>query len=202
MASSSRSRSRGHLCSTFHASSPSIACSSSSGFASSSSGFAARSSTFFSRGASPPRVRMSGQHSSQSSPSVRFSIDRPTSPGRSISVRNHIGGGGARASTVPNQKKTCMCSPTTHPGSFRCSLHKNSRSNAQHHSAPYNSSRSLNFRRSAMTNSLVRIGGVEGDLVKRALAALIRPSSHQLRRRADFKPRPSRLSTMSRAEDS
>ncbi|KAI3437205.1 uncharacterized protein J3R85_005640 [Psidium guajava] len=203
MASSSRSKYRGHLCSTFHASSPSIASSSSSGFASSTSSFYARSPTFFSRGASPPRVRMAG-HSNQSSPSVRFSIDRPTSPGRSISVRNQSNGGsgGGRTASVPNQKKTCMCSPTTHPGSFRCSLHKNSRSNAQHQSAPYNSSRSLNFRRSAMTNSLVRIGGVEGDLVKRALAALIRPSSHQVRRRADFKPRPSRLSSMSRAEDS
>ncbi|KAI3801247.1 hypothetical protein L1987_29351 [Smallanthus sonchifolius] len=38
----------------------------------------------------------------------------------------------------------------------------------------------LNAGRSAMTNSLVRIGTVEGeDLVKRTLAALIRPSSHQ-----------------------
>ncbi|XP_030442955.2 uncharacterized protein LOC115665207 [Syzygium oleosum] len=139
MASSSRSRSRGHLCSTFHTSSLSIASSSSSGFASSSSSFAARSPTFFSRDASPLRVRMSGQHSSQSSPSVRFSIDWPTSPGHSISVRNQIGGGGGKAATMPNQKKTCMCSPTTHPGSFWCSLHRNSRSSAQHHFAPYNS---------------------------------------------------------------
>lgn len=52
-----------------------------------------------------------------------------------------------------------------------------------------------------MTNSLVRIGTVEGDLVKRALAALIRPSSHQQRRRAGFEPRPSRLSVMSKAEE-
>ncbi|KAL7191495.1 hypothetical protein ACSBR2_023551 [Camellia fascicularis] len=52
-----------------------------------------------------------------------------------------------------------------------------------------------------MTNSLVRIGTVEGDLVKRALSALIRPSSHQQRRRANFQPRPSRLSIMSRAAD-
>ncbi|KAE8654498.1 Serine-rich protein-related [Hibiscus syriacus] len=51
----------------------------------------------------------------------------------------------------------------------------------------------LNARRSAMTNSLVRIGGVEGDIVRRALSALIRPSSHQQRRRSAFQPRPSRL---------
>ncbi|PPS18422.1 hypothetical protein GOBAR_AA02151 [Gossypium barbadense] len=60
----------------------------------------------------------------------------------------------------------------------------------------------LNLRRSAMKNSLVRIGGVEGELVKRALTALIRPSSHQQRRRAAFEPRPSRLSIMSKTDDS
>lgn len=48
-----------------------------------------------------------------------------------------------------------------------------------------------------MKNSLVRIGTVEGDLVKRALAALIRPSSHNQRRRGEFRPRPSRLSVVS-----
>lgn len=52
-----------------------------------------------------------------------------------------------------------------------------------------------------MTNSLVRIGTVEGDLVRRALAALIRPSSHQQKRRTSFQARPSRLSNMSKAED-
>nr|GEX83583.1 hypothetical protein [Tanacetum cinerariifolium] len=52
----------------------------------------------------------------------------------------------------------------------------------------------LNARRSAMTNSLVRIGTVEGgDLVKRALSALIRPSSHQQRRRTSFQRVKSRL---------
>ncbi|CBI25574.3 unnamed protein product, partial [Vitis vinifera] len=96
----------------------------------------------------------------------------------------------------PSHISHCMCSPTTHPGSFRCSLHKG----FNNHSAPYSSNR-LNARRSAMTNSLVRIGTVEGDLVKRALAALIRPSSHQQRRRSGFQPRPSRLSNMSKAED-
>ena len=53
-----------------------------------------------------------------------------------------------------------------------------------------------------MTNSLVRIGTVEGgEWVKRALATLIRPCAHQQKRRADFQPRPSRLSVMSKADD-
>ncbi|EEC75489.1 hypothetical protein OsI_12085 [Oryza sativa Indica Group] len=55
-------------------------------------------------------------------------------------------------------------------------------------------------RRSAMANSLGRIAAVEGvDHVRRAVAALIRPSSHHQRRRAAFRPRPSHLFAMSAA---
>ncbi|MCI97647.1 putative protein TPRXL-like, partial [Trifolium medium] len=49
--------------------------------------------------------------------------------------------------------------------------------------------------RSAMKNSLVRIGGVEGKWVKQALTALIRPSSHQHKRRLAYEARPRRLSS-------
>lgn len=92
-----------------------------------------------------------------------------------------------------------MCSPTTHPGSFRCSLHKNVANPHGQGTATYPTN-SLNMRRSAMTNSLVRIGGVEGEWVRRALTTLIRPSSHQLKRRAAYEPRRSRLASMSKAE--
>ncbi|PKU84973.1 uncharacterized protein LOC110100351 [Dendrobium catenatum] len=165
---------------------------------SSSSSLSAQSSNFYPRSTSPTRVSLIG--SSQPSPSVRFAIDRPTSPGRSMSaitsrdpiVRPPI------SSSV--RRKTCMCSPTTHPGSFRCSLHKGL-SNQQTAASVSSPSNRLNARRSAMTNSLVRIGTVEGELVRRALTALIRPSSHHQRRRADFQPRQSRLSKMSKADD-
>ncbi|KAL2338454.1 hypothetical protein Fmac_012900 [Flemingia macrophylla] len=157
--------------------------SSSSAFASSTSSFS-RSTSFFHRASSPTRVNLSA-------PSVRFSLDRSVSPNRSIAVA-------PRQANSHHHKRTCMCSPTTHPGSFRCSLHK--KTSLSQAPAPYSPNR-LNARRSAMTNSLVRIRGVEGDIVKRALAALIRPSSHQQKRRADFHPRPSRLSVMSKAED-
>lgn len=188
----------------------------SSAFASStSSNFSSPSSTFFNqshhhnhhhynnhhhhshhRSASPTRVNL--YTSASLSSGVRFSIDsRSISPNRSIS--NQIITKNNRPISI--QKKTCMCSPTNHPGSFRCSLHKNAGSN-NGHSDPYPSNRlSLNMRRSAMKNSLVRIGGVEGEWVKRALTALIRPSSHQQRRRSAFEPRPSRLSVMSKAEE-
>nr|GEV33536.1 hypothetical protein [Tanacetum cinerariifolium] len=150
---------------------------------------AASSNTFFQNRsvASTPMMM-----TSSSSSSVRFNLfdnnRRSISPSRSISSV-------PVSKQLETPKRTCMCSPTSHPGSFRCSLHKkqtNTNSNSQ--TASYPSSR-LNARRSAMTNSLVRIGTVEGgDLVKRALAALIRPSSHQQRRRGSFQARPSRLS--------
>ncbi|CAK7338549.1 unnamed protein product [Dovyalis caffra] len=173
---------------------------SSTAFASSSSSFTSRSSTFFSRSASPTRVNMYGHSSPSSSSSVRLNA---TSPSRSISTVNHSRN--QHHQVVRKQgtpKRTCMCSPTTHPGSFRCSLHKGLGFGSSASSSNYSSNNNrLNARRSAMTNSLVRIGGVEGDLVRRSLATLIRPSSHQQRRRSGFQPRPSRLSMMSKAED-
>eukprot|EP00262_Sarcandra_glabra_P002946 TRINITY_DN1336_c0_g3_i1.p1 TRINITY_DN1336_c0_g3~~TRINITY_DN1336_c0_g3_i1.p1 ORF type:complete len:235 (-),score=-6.04 TRINITY_DN1336_c0_g3_i1:223-852(-) len=177
----------------------SASSSSSSSFASSSASFSSQSSAFFTRSASPTRVNLYG--CAPSSPSFRFSIERSVSPNRSIAVspREQIVKKQPRnpLSSPSTQRKTCMCSPTTHPGSFRCSLHKN----YGYHAVSSPSNR-LNARRSAMTNSLVRIGTVEGDWVKRALAALIRPSSHQQKRIAAFQPRPSRLSIMSKADDS
>ncbi|KAB1204658.1 hypothetical protein CJ030_MR8G012730 [Morella rubra] len=140
------------------------------------------------RSASPTRVNL--YNTSSLSPSVRFSIDhRSISPNRNQVIKSHRG-------PISLPKKTCMCSPTSHPGSFRCSLHKNvPHGSGSHNGGPIPTNR-LNMRRSAMTNSLVRIGGVEGEWVKRALTALIRPSSHHLRRRSDFQPTPSRLSVM------
>ncbi|XP_022749588.1 uncharacterized protein LOC111299012 [Durio zibethinus] len=182
-----------------HYASQSPSSSSSSTFAYSTSRFSSRSSSFFNqnRSSSPPRVNLYNQ--SPSSPSVRFWLDnRSISPNRSIStVRRNNEALKNLQSKQP--KRTCMCSPTTHPGSFRCSLHKSF--NNSHAVGSYTPSNRLNARRSAMTNSLVRIGGVEGDLVKRALSALIRPSSHQQRRRTAFQPRPSRLCVMSKADD-
>nr|KJB64618.1 hypothetical protein B456_010G057600 [Gossypium raimondii] len=94
--------------------------SSSSSFAFSSSSFSSRSSTFFNqhRSISPPRVNM--YNHSSSAPSVRFSLDnRPISPNRSIAtIRKNTDA--VQNLEKRQQKRTCMCSPTTHPGSFRC----------------------------------------------------------------------------------
>lgn len=175
------------------------ASASSSPFAYSSSSFMSRSSTFFTRSSSPTRVNMYGHSTPSPSSSVRLNA---VSPSRSISTVNPSRSHNhqvVRKQSTP--KRTCMCSPSTHPGSFRCSLHKGTGFGSSTSSSNYSSNNNrLNARRSAMTNSLVRIGGVEGDLVRRALASLIRPSSHQQRRRTAFQSRPSRLSVMSKAE--
>ncbi|XP_051147563.1 uncharacterized protein LOC127262785 [Andrographis paniculata] len=148
----------------------------------------------YARPTSPTRVSL-GRSVSPSS-SVRYSapIRHPISAAAHCRKQSQ-----SRRPLNSGQKKTCMCSPTTHPGSFRCSLHKNSIVPGYGQATSFRSSQQLHMRRSAMTNSLVRIGTVEGDLVRRALTALIRPSSHSLRRRADFQPRRSRLSVMSKA---
>eukprot|EP01018_Ginkgo_biloba_P015968 Gb_29842 [translate_table: standard] len=148
---------------------------------------------------SPTRANIYCGGSSASS-SINLALDRSVSPRRSLQTRTQSTPlspkGGLPRKQIPSiqPKRTCMCSPTTHPGSFRCSLHRNKNASPSPHSR-------LNAKRSSMTNSLVRIGTVEGELVKRALSALIRPSSHQARRRLNFQPRPSRLSHMTRAEE-
>lgn len=151
---------------------------------------------------SPTRAKFSGASSystsasAAASSSAGFALDRSSSQVRPAR-RPITPKGDAPRKPIPcaPPRKTCMCSPTNHPGSFRCSLHRNSSS----HSSSTHSQ--LNARRSAMTNSLVRIGGVEGEWVKRALTALIRPSSHHMRRRSSFQPRPSRLCHMTMAQD-
>ncbi|KAJ4883047.1 serine-rich protein-related [Raphanus sativus] len=211
---SSRTKSTGHVlrsqspsgrfCSDYsRAATPSS--SSSSAFASStSSSFSSPSSAFFSnnhhhRSASPTRVNL--YNPQPIAQSFRYSLDsRSISPtNRSISVTKKPQP--SKISSSSSSPRRCMCSPTTHPGSFRCSLHKNvANPHGQGAASSYPAS-SLNMRRSAMTNSLVRIGGVEGEWVRRALTTLIRPSSHHLKRRAAYQPRPSRLSIMSKATE-
>ncbi|KAM6602326.1 hypothetical protein CsatA_021935 [Cannabis sativa] len=148
---------------------------------------------------SPTRVAIHGRSHSPKSP---YGTRSPFS----LLKTKQSNGGDCVGGLVSSRKRTCVCSPTTHPGSFRCSRHKiltatKAAINDQFR-ASCNSSR-LSYRRSAMLNSLVRIGGVEGEeLARRALSSPIRPSSHSQRRLIAFEPRPSRLCVMSKAEDS
>ncbi|GLJ26285.1 hypothetical protein SUGI_0505250 [Cryptomeria japonica] len=89
-------------------------------------------------------------------------------------------------------RKMCMCSPSTHPGAFRCSLHKKRPTSSS------STNSELQMRRPAMKKSIVRIdngGVVEWQWMKRA------PTSPESGRRGSFHPQPSTLSRMTTVED-
>ncbi|MCD9640041.1 hypothetical protein HAX54_025055, partial [Datura stramonium] len=78
-------------------------------------------------------------------------------------------------------KRICYCSPTTHPGSFRCKLHKNGqKSYYSRRSSSSSSSSYWELAKIAKANSL-----------KVFLLQIIKPSSHDLQRRRNFQPKPS-----------
>lgn len=153
------------------------------------------------RSASPTRVSLAGAGARARS-----------SAGHSVSVSSSRG------------RRTCMCSPTNHPGSFRCSLHKervkpaagphgvHGHGHGKPSSPPSSAAPATTSRLGAgagrrMGSALVRIGAVEGgECARRALAATARPSptaqqSQHRRRVGGARPRPSRLSAVSFAGD-
>ncbi|VAI62373.1 uncharacterized protein LOC119325040 [Triticum dicoccoides] len=56
----------------------------------------------------------------QSASLSRIKLSVAGSPVKSVSVSSPP----SSPTTTPKIRRSCMCSPTNHPGSFRCSLHK------------------------------------------------------------------------------
>ncbi|XP_044954102.1 uncharacterized protein LOC123404251 [Hordeum vulgare subsp. vulgare] len=104
------------------------------------------------------------------------------SPGKSVSVSS--------PSSSARSRRSCMCSSTNHPGSFRCSLHKQAAA-----AAPAGSGKpaSLPSVRSACSLGSKRMDS--GQCARRALAPS--PAAQHPRRAGGFRPRPSRLSAVS-----
>ncbi|KAJ0031203.1 hypothetical protein Pint_14727 [Pistacia integerrima] len=93
------------------------------------------------------------------------------------------------ASSNHSKVRTCLCSPTTHPGSFRCSIHRNIQTRSSSSaSAPSNRWEFALF--SAKANAL-----------KAFLLQIIKPSSHDLQRKRNFRPKPSRFCLMNGSRD-
>ncbi|CAM0942789.1 unnamed protein product [Alopecurus aequalis] len=120
--------------------------------------------------ASPNRVKLSGSRS----PAMPVSVSSPPA-----------------SSAAAKSRQSCMCSPTNHPGSFRCSRHKDRKSVPAAHSKPASPS-SPPPPAVIFTSSGTRI------LARRALA----PSQQSKNRRrvaaaGPFRSRPSRLSAVS-----
>ncbi|KAK8641741.1 hypothetical protein V6N13_011119 [Hibiscus sabdariffa] len=97
-------------------------------------------------------------------------------------------------------KRACLCSPTSHPGSFRCSLHRSSGkvSSKSAASAPHVNRQKEDQSKAAMMlmMSTVTSSSSKSSLIKAFLMQIIRPSSHGLQRRRNFHPKPSRFSSL------
>uniref|UniRef100_A0ACD5YXZ1 Uncharacterized protein n=1 Tax=Avena sativa TaxID=4498 RepID=A0ACD5YXZ1_AVESA len=124
------------------------------------------------------------------------------SPGKAVSVASP---------PATRSRPSCMCSPTNHPGSFRCSKHKERKQEAtacHGHSkaaspASPGSGTSKSKQGTKRTGSaLVRVGGAleSGTWARRALSSSPQ-SPHRRRAGGEFRPRPSRLSAVSFAGD-
>ncbi|XP_016498591.1 uncharacterized protein LOC107817303 isoform X2 [Nicotiana tabacum] len=97
-----------------------------------SSFYSSQSSGCFNRSASPTRVNLHALAPMNSTPSVKFSIDRSSSPRRSVAVsqRDQV-----VRKLIP--KRTCLCSPTTHPGSFSFCISRRVRRSSFHYALAF-----------------------------------------------------------------
>ncbi|KAM3244764.1 hypothetical protein ACQJBY_056223 [Aegilops geniculata] len=127
------------------------------------------------RSASPTRVKLAAGSGATRSPGKSVSVSSPSST---------------------RSRRSCMCSSTNHPGSFRCSLHKERKQEA----APAGSTKPASppSIRSACSLGSKRMDNTQ--CARRALAPSPAAQQSQQRRRAGgFRPRPSRLSAVSAA---
>ncbi|KAF8085644.1 hypothetical protein N665_0655s0007 [Sinapis alba] len=117
-----------------------------------------------------------------------------------------------RNTPKPSAASKCLCSPTTHPGSFRCAFHRrleteknrtlNSQAKKLNKFGNTTSSSGLNLRKTVLVNSLARIASVEAERFRLSLAAsMVKPSSLRIDRRFDFRPRPSRFYALRKDQD-
>ncbi|CAL9200737.1 unnamed protein product [Musa hybrid cultivar] len=128
---------------------------------------------------------------SQQSKATVFSIlprshGRPkritTSTSRPPSMDSKNSASSSSSSKPRSPSRPCLCSPTTHPGSFRCKLHRGPRKS---------SGRSVAHAGSPETKGPAKATSMGGLLMQ-----MIRPSGHDLRRRRHFQPKPSRFFLM------
>ncbi|KAI3775401.1 hypothetical protein L1987_49978 [Smallanthus sonchifolius] len=75
--------------------------------------------------------------------------------------------------------RTCLCSPTNHPGSFRCSRHRNLNK--------------VPSRRTASRGSWELAVVAKSNSMNAFLRLMIRPSNRDVQRRRNFQQKPSRF---------
>ncbi|KAJ9189964.1 hypothetical protein P3X46_001207 [Hevea brasiliensis] len=95
-------------------------------------------------------------------------------------------------------RRACLCSPTTHPGSFKCSLHRNPRgiyakSTAHMNRMELSSSSSRTATGESSKSKKIVMMPSKANLIKAFLMQIIKPSSHDIQRRRNFKPKLTRF---------
>lgn len=96
---------------------------------------------------------------------------------------------GMATKTPSSSSRICLCSPTNHPGSFRCSLHRAPRKASAAKSSMVHSAKQSKMMAMMLATSKI-------SLLKAFLMQIINPSSHDLQRRRNFQPRPTRFCLM------
>ncbi|CAK9329682.1 unnamed protein product [Citrullus colocynthis] len=99
-------------------------------------------------------------------------------------MASKYGSSNPKLQSIAGSRK-CLCSPTTHPGSFRCSFHRNRRK--------VSSARSSSSISAITTAQLELAMFAKANALRAFLLQMIKPSSNDLQRRRNFHPRPSRL---------
>ncbi|KAJ1281469.1 hypothetical protein BS78_04G308200 [Paspalum vaginatum] len=113
----------------------------------------------------------------------------------SASCSAAAGRGGPRPAAAPgNAKKlmTCLCSPTSHPGSFRCSRHRNASSPGGGGEAGPRPRQSRGSRAAASKGRSVRA------LLLQRISGPGERGRQRRQQGGDFQPRPSRLRLMNK----
>ncbi|XWS20498.1 hypothetical protein CRYUN_Cryun31cG0106000 [Craigia yunnanensis] len=99
-----------------------------------------------------------------------------------------------KSSSSPSSTRTCLCSPTKHPGSFRCSLHRSLGKVSSKSAAPHvNRQREESKAAMMMMMTTTSSSSSKTSPIKAFLMQIIKPSSHDLQRRRNFHPKPTRF---------
>ncbi|XP_058725800.1 uncharacterized protein LOC131597103 [Vicia villosa] len=111
-----------------------------------------------------------------------------------MASRSAISISNSHSLTNKPKSHTCLCSPTTHPGSFRCSMHKNKPQRSLPNSPFKSNRRNESSSSSSLSSSPSMV--VKANSLKTFLLQVIKPSSLDVHRRKNFQPKPTRFCLM------
>ncbi|KAK9706250.1 hypothetical protein RND81_07G113300 [Saponaria officinalis] len=94
-------------------------------------------------------------------------------------------------SSKKKARTTCLCSPTNHPGSFRCHRHRNTNSNGNGNGN--SNSKQCATKKWEAAKKMAKDKECSSKAVLLQMMMIINPSSHHLHRKTNFQAKPSRF---------